>query len=113
MAFGDDPTINYLRKEAGMDVKLWLSTEEIYELDSPYNTYLYKGLPPGPICSPGEFAIRAALWPETHPYKYFVARGDGYHAFAERLDQHERNIAKYRELAEAGETEPTQDDREE
>ncbi|NLM78973.1 MAG: endolytic transglycosylase MltG [Ruminococcaceae bacterium] len=113
MAFGADPTINYLRKEAGMDVKLWLSTEEIYELDSPYNTYLYKGLPPGPICSPGEFAIRAALWPETHPYKYFVARGDGYHAFAERLDQHERNIAKYRELAEAGETEPTQDDREE
>lgn len=89
-------TINYLRKEAGQKVKLWLLTEDIQQFDSPYNTYLYKGLPPGPISSPGEYAIRAALWPESHQYYYFCASGDGSgrNLFAKTLEEHEQNIAK-------------------
>lgn len=89
-------TINYLRKEAGQKVKLWLLTEDIEQFDSPYNTYLYKGLPPGPISSPGEYAIRAALWPESHQYYYFCASGDGSgrNLFAKTLEEHEQNIAK-------------------
>jgi len=94
-------TVNYLRKENGDDVKLWLLNEDINEFDSPYNTYLNKGLPPGPICSPGDFAIRAALWPEDHQFYFFSAKGDGSNAFAEDYAQHEYNIAYYQALAEA------------
>ncbi|HID92624.1 MAG TPA: endolytic transglycosylase MltG [bacterium (Candidatus Stahlbacteria)] len=58
------------------------------KIDSPYNTYLYPGLPPGPICSPGRTAIRAALWPRKTDYLYFVARGDGTHIFSKTLKEH-------------------------
>jgi len=111
MLFGADPTVNYLRKEAGEDVKLWLETEDLYTYDSPYNTYMYKGLPPGPICSPGEYAILAALWPESHKDLYFVAKGDGFHVFSRTIEEHERNVAKYKKLIEQGQTETTVDDR--
>jgi UPF0755 protein len=61
------------------------------EIDSPYNTYRYSGLPPGPICSPGESSLRAVLNPRK-PSKemYFVARGDGSHVFSETMDEHLR-----------------------
>ena len=111
MLFGADPTVNYLRKEAGEDVKLWLETEDLYTYDSPYNTYMYKGLPPGPICSPGEFAILAALWPESHKNLYFVAKGDGFHVFARTHEEQERNVAKYKKLIGQGQSETTVDDR--
>ena len=88
-------TINYLRKEAGQQTALWLADEQIDEFDSPYNTYRYQGLPPGPICSPGEDAIRAALWPEKHAYLYFCAAGDGTNIFARTLAEQENNIRKY------------------
>ena len=113
MTFSACATVNYLRKEANLDPKLWLLIEDINQFDSPYNTYLYEGLPPGPINSPGDFAIRAALWPESHKYLFFAAKGDGTHAFAVTYDQHERNIARYQKLAAAGETEPPEDDRDE
>lgn len=58
------------------------------KIDSPYNTYLYPGLPPGPICSPGRTAIKAALWPKKTDYLYFVARGDGTHIFSKTLKEH-------------------------
>jgi UPF0755 protein len=58
--------------------------------DNPYNTYRQSGLPPGPIASPGERAIDAALRPEEHDYWYFVARPDGYHVFTQTLAEHNR-----------------------
>lgn len=68
------------------------------EVDSPYNTYRYAGLPPGPINSPGMEAIRAAVNPEQHDYLYFVAVGDGSnrHRFAMSSTEHQRNVMLYR-----------------
>ena len=59
------------------------------EIDSPFNTYKYAGLPPGPICAPGKNAIMAALYPDsTCRALYFVARGDGGHIFSMTLEEH-------------------------
>jgi UPF0755 protein len=68
------------------------------EFDSPYNTYVYAGLPPGPIAMSSIASIDAALNPEQHDYMYFCAVGDGsgLHQFAETLDGHNQNVAKYR-----------------
>jgi len=65
------------------------------KIDSPYNTYLNPGLPPGPICSPGQASIKAALWPEETDYYYFLAKGDGSHVFSKTFEEHKRNKAKY------------------
>ncbi|MDP2847774.1 MAG: endolytic transglycosylase MltG [Humidesulfovibrio sp.] len=62
---------------------------------NPYNTYARAGLPPGPICSPGLEAIKAALNPEAHEYIYFVARGDGSHEFSATLDEHNRAVNRF------------------
>lgn len=64
--------------------------------DSPYNTYRHRGLPPGPIGSPGEAALEAALHPSGESYLYFVARPDGTHVFSRTLAEHNRNVARYR-----------------
>jgi UPF0755 protein len=63
--------------------------------DSPYNTYRYRGLPPGPIASPGRTSLEAAAQPAANDYLYFVSRNDGSHAFAKTLDEHNRNVQKY------------------
>ncbi len=67
------------------------------EVDDPYNTYLYEGLPPGPICNPGEASIKAAVNPDDTNYYYYVAKGDeaGSHAFARTFKEHQANIKKY------------------
>ncbi len=65
---------------------------------TPYNTYLIDGLPPTPIANPGADAIRAVLHPATHDELYFVADGTGGHAFAVTLEEHERNVARWREI---------------
>lgn len=67
-------------------------------IESPYNTYLHKGLPPTPICSPGLISIIAALRPAKVDYLYFVSRGDGTHLFARTLKEHERNKRIVRQL---------------
>jgi len=64
------------------------------EVDSKYNTYKYAGLPPGPIASPGEASIAAALAPADVPYLFFVARPDGSHEFTETFGQHTKAIAR-------------------
>ena len=66
------------------------------EVDSPYNTYKHKGLPPGPIASPGKPSIEAALYPANVPYKYFVAFPDGHHEFRTDLAAHEKAVAQAR-----------------
>ncbi|MEZ5814645.1 MAG: endolytic transglycosylase MltG [Alphaproteobacteria bacterium] len=68
------------------------------EIDSPYNTYKYPGLPPGPIANPGQDSIEAVLNPEEHDYIYFVADGSGGHAFARTLSEHNANVAKWRKI---------------
>ena len=65
-------------------------------VNSPYNTYRFPGLPPGPIGNPGKSALEAALHPETSEYLYFVADGNGHHRFARSLEEHNRNVVAYR-----------------
>ena len=65
------------------------------QIDSPYNTYRYSGLPPGPIAAPGEASLRAAANPADVPYLYFVSRNDGSHVFAATLEEHNRNVNEY------------------
>ena len=64
-------------------------------LDSPYNTYKYPGLPPGPIASPGKASLEAVLMPADVPYLYFVSRNDGSHAFARTLAEHSANVRTF------------------
>ncbi|MFT5069171.1 MAG: UPF0755 protein, partial [Candidatus Paceibacteria bacterium] len=63
--------------------------------DTPYNTYVHRGLPPTPIALPGRAAIDAALHPAEGSSLFFVARGDGSHAFADTYPQHQANVRKY------------------
>jgi len=86
-----DPTIQYIIPGGWKRL-----TFEDLKLDSPYNTYKYSGLPPGPINSPGQAAILAALYPEKNNYLYFVADGTGGHLFSKTLAEHNRNVNKYR-----------------
>ena len=86
-----DPTIQYIIPGGWKRL-----TFEDLKLDSPYNTYKYSGLPPGPINSPGKAAILAALYPEKNNYLYFVADGTGGHFFSKTLAEHNRNVNKYR-----------------
>ena len=65
---------------------------------NPYNTYLYKGLPPGPINNPGKESIIAALYPSVNEYLYFVAKGDGYHTFTKNEKDHNEAKRKFQEV---------------
>ncbi len=86
-----DPTAVY-----GM--KAWITkvTRGDLKRRSPYNTYLHRGLPPGPIANPGEGAILATLYPDNVDYLFFVAQGDGSHFFSNDFDSHEKAISRYR-----------------
>ena len=90
-------TINFLRQKAGLE-KVWAASSSDQLLDSPYNTYLYAGLTPGPICMPGLDAITAALYPANENYMYFCATGDGGTAFAVTQEEQDANVALYDEF---------------
>ncbi len=80
-----DPTVQYIIKDGPRRL-----LNRDLKIKSPYNTYLYKGLPPGPINAPGYESLKAALYPEKNDYLYFVAKGDGYHTFSKNEKDHER-----------------------
>jgi len=88
-----DPTVIYALKLAGT----WNGNIRKVDLqvDSPYNTYRYAGLPPGPIASPGLASLRAASNPAKTDFLYFVSKNDGSHVFAATLAQHNRNVTEY------------------
>jgi len=88
-----DPTVIYAN--GNFDVRR--VTREMTKIDSPYNTYKYTGLPPGPICVPALSTIDAVLNYEHHDYIYFCAKDDfsGYHSFAKTLAQHNQNARRY------------------
>ncbi len=91
-----DATIQYILLKTTGAYKERLLFKDL-EIDDPYNTYLYDGLPPGPICNPGEAAIKAALSPEETDYMYYVARGDaaGSHEYSKTFKEHQAAIKKY------------------
>ncbi|MEJ5347712.1 MAG: endolytic transglycosylase MltG [Desulfosoma sp.] len=68
------------------------------ERESPYNTYVHKGLPPGPICNPGEKSLRAVLEAQKTPFLYFVSNNDGSHTFSSSYDEHLQAVARVRAL---------------
>ena len=88
-----DPTVIYARERAGRyDGNL---TRDDLQFDSPYNTYKYAGLPPGPFASPGKASLEASAEPADAPYLYFVSKNDGSHVFARTLDEHNRNVREW------------------
>ena len=86
-----DPTVIYALQKAGK-YNGNLTREHLRELDSPYNTYKYAGLPPGPIAAPGRASLQAAAKPADVDYLYFVSKNDGTHVFASTLDEHNKNV---------------------
>ncbi|MEJ2184003.1 MAG: endolytic transglycosylase MltG [Nitrospirota bacterium] len=71
-------------------------TREDLKNKTPYNTYTFKGLPPGPIASPGLESIKAALYPAKVPYLYFVSNGDGTHTFSATMEEHLAAVREYK-----------------
>jgi len=97
MKLQTDPTVIYgITKGEGV-LGRGLRQSELRR-ETPYNTYVIDGLPPGPIANPGKAAIAAALNPEKTDFLYFVADGTGGHAFAKTLEEHNDNVAKWRAL---------------
>ena len=93
MRLQTDPTVIYaLRLRGGYDGNI---RKRDLDIDSPYNTYRYAGLPPGPIASPGREALHAVLHPTTGDELYFVSRNDGTHHFSRTLREHERAVDRY------------------
>jgi UPF0755 protein len=88
-----DPTVIYALQKAGR--YSGNLTRENLQFDSPYNTYRYAGLPPGPIANPGLASLKAAVAPAEVDYLYFVSRNDGSHVFARTLDEHNQNVRKF------------------
>lgn len=93
-----DPTVQYALDLAGKPT-LKVTPGDL-RVESPYNTYLHRGLPPGPIANPGDASLRAAIDPAHTKYLYFVANDSGGHFFSRTLEEHNRNVERYRRLLE-------------
>jgi len=94
MALDADPSVIYAEVLAGT-YQGSLHHADL-AVNSPYNTYRFPGLPPGPIGNPGKEALEAALHPERTEFLYFVSDGNGHHRFAHSLEEHNRNVTAYR-----------------
>ncbi len=94
MALDADPSVIYAELLTGT----YLGSLHHADLavNSPYNTYRFPGLPPGPIGNPGKSALQAALHPDNSKFLYFVSDGNGHHRFARSLEEHNRNVVAYR-----------------
>jgi UPF0755 protein len=97
MKLQTDPTVIYGLTKGQGALGRGLRQSELRS-NTPYNTYVIDGLPPTPIANPGLASIEAALNPDTTDYLFFVADGTGGHAFAETLDEHNKNVARWREI---------------
>jgi len=100
MKLDADPTVQYAmgyQADTGQWWKTPVFLEEYSRVGSPYNTYIYPGIPPGPIAAPGLSSIQAVLYPDEHDYLYFVALADGSgaHVFAKTYDEHLANVRRY------------------
>jgi len=94
MALGADPTVVYAALINGRYRGTIYQSDLQY--DSPYNTYKFPGLPPGPIANPGLASLQAAMSPAATDYLYFVSDNNGHHRFSRNAEEHARNVAAYR-----------------
>ncbi|MGC2171623.1 MAG: endolytic transglycosylase MltG [Candidatus Sulfotelmatobacter sp.] len=94
IALDADPSVIYAELLAGTYTGA-LHHDDM-RFNSPYNTYIHAGLPPGPIGNPGKSALEAAMHPAQSDYYYFVADAQGRHRFARTIEEHDRNVAAYR-----------------
>ncbi len=90
MRLQSDPTVIY-----GLNDFSGNLTRKDLKQETPYNTYVIKGLPPGPICNPGRAALEAVFHPEQSDALYFVSKNDGTHVFSKSLNEHNRAVRKY------------------
>lgn len=97
MLLQTDPTVIYALTQGTANLDRLLTYQDL-QVDNPYNTYKYAGLPPTPICNPSLASLEAAAHPENTPYLYFVANGKGGHNFSVTLEEHHRNVKKWRYL---------------
>jgi UPF0755 protein len=93
MGLQADPTVVYALMRAGR-YRGNIRKDDL-SIDSPYNTYRFPGLPPGPIAAPGRAALEAALAPADVRYLYFVSRNDGSHVFSDTLKAHNANVQQF------------------
>ncbi|MDR1025947.1 MAG: endolytic transglycosylase MltG [Lactobacillus sp.] len=97
MRLQTDPTVIYAITNGEAELGRALTRKDL-KFDSPYNTYLYYGLPPGPICNPSRESIMKAVNPDFSDYLYFVADGTGGHAFSRSLNEHNRRVSEWRKI---------------
>ncbi|MGM0560185.1 MAG: endolytic transglycosylase MltG [Pseudomonadota bacterium] len=97
MPLQSDPTVIYSLTDGKGPLDRELTRKD-WEVEDPYNTYYVNGLPPGPIANPGRESLEAVLDPAETDYIYFVADGTGGHAFAQSLDEHNRNVRNWRRI---------------
>jgi UPF0755 protein len=96
MKLDADPTVTYAVFKGAAPPPGYRLSNADKQAQSPYNTYAFAGLPPGPIANPGRAALEAAANPSRTRDLYFVADGNGGHVFAENFEDHQRNVVRYR-----------------
>ena len=85
-----DATLDYLLDKTSAELTL-----DDLQIDSPFNTYVYRGLPPAPISNPGLESIEAVLYPEETEYLYYLTADDGTFYYAKTFEEHKKNKARY------------------